>query len=139
MNLKALVIAVFALFVASSSAEAARHHHRHHTYRVMYDSGTIVSHPSGCPGSAFCGCGASVRVFGRPIRELFLASNWFKFPRTYPAPGMVAVRSHHVFVLEAQISENTWQVYDANSGGHRTRIHARNLAGYAVVNPHGHG
>jgi hypothetical protein len=25
--------------------------------------------------------------------------------------------------------------YDANSGGHATRIHARSLRGYTVVNP----
>ena len=50
---------------------------------------------------------------------------------------MVAVRSHHVFVLEADLGNGLWQVYDANSGGGATRIHARSLAGYAVVNPHG--
>lgn len=95
----------------------------------------VVAHPSGCPRSLFCGCGAAVRVFGRPIRELWLARAWFKFPRTAPAPGMVAVRSGHVFVLEAHVSGNVWQVYDANSGGRLTRIHNRSLAGYTVVNP----
>lgn len=96
---------------------------------------TIVEHPAGCPRSAFCGCGAAVRVFGHPVRELWLASNWFKFPRTSPAPGMVAVRNHHVMVLEADLGGGMWRVYDANSGGHATRIHARSIAGYAVVNP----
>jgi hypothetical protein len=42
--------------------------------------------------------------------------NWFKFPRAAPSAGMVAVRRHHVFVLEAYIGGDTWQVYDANSG-----------------------
>lgn len=97
----------------------------------------IVSHPTGCPARAFCGCGAAVRVFGRPIRDLWLAANWFRFPRSAPASGMVAVRRHHVFVLEAHLSGNTWQVYDANSGGRRTRVHARSIAGYAIVNPRG--
>lgn len=96
----------------------------------------IVSHPSGCPRTLFCGCGASVAVFGRPVRDLFLAANWFKFPRAYPAPGMVAVRRHHVMVLQQQTSHG-WVVYDANSGGHATRIHERSIAGYTVVNPHG--
>ena len=100
---------------------------------------SIVSHPAGCPARAFCGCGAAVRVFGSPIRSLWLAANWFRFPRTVPAPGMVAVRRHHVFVLEAEIGNGLWQVYDANSGGHATRIHARSIAGYTIVNPHGAG
>jgi hypothetical protein len=97
----------------------------------------IVAHPSGCPARAFCGCGAAVRVFGSPIRSLWLAANWFKFPRAAPAPGMAAVRAHHVFVLEAYLGGNTWTVYDANSGGHQTRIHARSIAGYVIVNPRG--
>lgn len=97
----------------------------------------IVSHPDGCPSRAFCGCGAAVRVFGSPIRSLWLAANWFKFPRTAPAAGMVAVRRHHVFVLEADLGGGQWQVYDANSGGHATRIHARSIAGYVIVNPRG--
>ncbi|WP_424630052.1 hypothetical protein [Bradyrhizobium sp. SYSU BS000235] len=97
----------------------------------------IVSHPSGCPTRAFCGCGAAVRVFGRPVRDLWLARNWYRFPRSVPAPGMVAVRRHHVFVLEHHISGSTWMAYDANSGGRRTRIHARSIAGFAIVNPHG--
>lgn len=104
--------------------------------RAQVQGATIVSHPSGCPARAFCGCGAAVRVFGRPLRELWLAANWFKFPRAAPGAGMVAVRRHHVFVLERHISGSTWQAYDANSGGHATRIHARSIAGYTIVNPH---
>ena len=99
----------------------------------------IVAHPDGCPRSAFCGCGAAVRVFGHSVRELWLAANWFKFPRAAPAAGMVAVRRHHVCVLEADLGHGYWRVYDANSGGHATRIHARSLAGYTVVNPRGAG
>jgi hypothetical protein len=96
---------------------------------------SIQPHPAGCPARAFCGCGAAVRVFGRPIRELWLAAAWFKFPRTAPAAGMVAVRRGHVFVLEAHLGGDTWQVYDANSGHRMTRVHARSIAGYAIVNP----
>jgi hypothetical protein len=104
---------------------------------IISGRGQIVSHPPGCPSRAFCGCGAAVRVFGSPIRSLWLARNWFKFPRTAPAPGTVAVRRHHVFVLEAHLGGNVWQVYDANSGGRKTRIHARSIAGYVIVNPRG--
>lgn len=96
---------------------------------------TIGGRPAGCPHS-FCGCGASIRVFGRIVPGLNLASNWLRFPRTSPAPGMVAARRGHVFVLEQHLEGDTWMAYDANSGGHATRIHARSLRGYAVVNPH---
>jgi hypothetical protein len=95
----------------------------------------ISDRPSGCPRS-FCGCGAALRVFGRIVPELNLAANWLRFPRTSPAPGMVAARHGHVFVLEQHVEGDTWMAYDANSGGHATRIHARSLRGYTVVNPH---
>lgn len=96
----------------------------------------VINHPYGCPARAFCGCGAAVRVFGRPVRDLWLAANWFKFPRAMPAPGMAGVRHHHVFILESHVHGNVWVVYDANSGRHMTRIHERSIAGYTIVNPH---
>jgi hypothetical protein len=103
---------------------------------VAETSGQAVGgRPSGCPHS-FCGCGASIRVFGRIVPELNLAANWLRFPRTAPAPGMVAARRGHVFVLEQHVEGDTWMAYDANSGGHATRIHARSLRGYTIVNPH---
>lgn len=95
----------------------------------------VLAHPEGCPRRAFCGCGAALRVFGHAVRSLWLASAWFKFPRTSPAPGMVAVRQHHVMVLEAHVSGSSWLVYDANGGGHRTWRHVRSIAGFVVVNP----
>jgi len=104
-------------------------------------AGRIVAHPSGCPRVAFCACGALKRLsqvwgvnFKNP-RSLWLAANWFRFPRTSPAPGTVAVRRHHVFVLEHHIGRSVWQVYDANSGRGRTRIHSRSIAGYVIVDP----
>ncbi|MCK1394071.1 hypothetical protein [Bradyrhizobium sp. 1] len=96
----------------------------------------VGGRPAGCP-SSFCGCGAALRVFGRVVPELNLASNWLRFPRTAPAPGMVAARHGHVFVLEQHLGGDTWMAYDANSGGHATRMHARSLRGYTVVNPRG--
>ncbi len=100
-------------------------------------SGTKIvgGRPAGCPRS-FCGCGAAIRVFGRIVPELNLAANWLRFPRSSPAPGMVAARRGHVFVLERHIGGDLWMAYDANSGGHTTRIHARSLKGYTIVNPH---
>lgn len=122
-----------------------QHHHKtaHHSHRVRHASGgdsrtaTIVEHPAGCPSRSFCGCGASIEVFGRNIRELWLAANWFKFPPASPAPGMVAVRNHHVFVIRQVLGGGRVLAYDANSGGHRTRIWVRSLAGYSVRNPRG--
>ncbi|MCK1654487.1 hypothetical protein IVA88_24010 [Bradyrhizobium sp. 149] len=96
----------------------------------------LGSRPAGCP-SSFCGCGAALRVFGRIVPELNLAANWLRFPRTSPAPGMVAARRGHVFVLEQHLEGDTWLAYDANSGGHATRMHARSLRGYTIVNPRG--
>ena len=97
----------------------------------------LLPHPSGCPRQAFCGCGAAVEVFGRPIRRLWLAANWLRFPRTAPAPGMVAARRHHVFVIKRVLGDGKVLAYDANSGGHKTRLHVRSLAGFIVVDPSG--
>mgnify|MGYP001608444868 CR=1 FL=1 len=96
----------------------------------------IIAHPVGCPKRAFCGCGASVEIFGKPVRELFLARNWFRFPRAEPGPGMVAVRRGHVFVLRSHVQGQNWIVYDANSGRRKTRVHHRSIAGWTIVNPH---
>lgn len=96
----------------------------------------VIEHPVGCPRSAFCGCGASVRIFGYPIRDLYLASNWFQFAHASPGPGMVAVRNHHVFVIEQVNGDGTVVAWDANSGGHATRIHTVSLSGYSVRDPH---
>ncbi|HZR77219.1 MAG TPA: hypothetical protein VFB05_30360 [Bradyrhizobium sp.] len=96
----------------------------------------IGSRPAGCP-NRFCGCEASLYKFGRIIPELNLASNWYRFPRAAPSPGMAAVRRGHVMILESQVSGNVWNVHDGNSGGHVTREHARSLAGYTIVNPNG--
>jgi hypothetical protein len=109
--------------------------HRNTMAEVTGGGGQVVGgRPAGCPRS-FCGCGASIRVFGRIVPGLNLAANWLRFPRAAPAPGMVAARRGHVFVLEQHIDGDAWMAYDANSGGRTTRIHARSLRGYIVVNP----
>jgi len=103
--------------------------------RLSDGGGRVIGgRPAGCPHS-FCGCGAAIRVFGHIVPELNLASNWLRFPRAAPAPGMVAARRGHVFVLEQHLGGDMWMAYDANSGGHATRMHARSLRGYTVVNP----
>ncbi len=98
-------------------------------------AGRIVGgRPAGCP-RRYCGCGASLHIFGRIIPRLNLAANWLRFPRTAPVPGMVAARRGHVFVLKRHISGLTWLVWDANSGRGKTRIHPRSIAGFVIVDP----
>ena len=106
---------------------------------LLLPSGTaeaevVGGRPPGCP-RAFCGCGASLELFGRIVPELNLARNWFRFPRSSPLPGTVGVRSHHVFVLREHVRGDVWMVKDYNSGGGRTRYHARSIRGYVIVMP----
>ena len=97
----------------------------------------VGARPGECPRS-FCGCEASLYLFGHVRPDLNLASNWMKeFPRTSPAPGMAAVRNHHVFVLMSQINGSNWLVHDGNSGHGLIREHVRSISGYIVVNPKG--
>jgi hypothetical protein len=48
---------------------------------------------------------------------------------------MVAARRGHVFVLERHIRGSMWLVHDSNSGRGKTRIHARSIAGFVIVDP----
>ncbi|WP_416193727.1 hypothetical protein [Nitrobacter sp. TKz-YC01] len=100
-------------------------------------AGRIVGgRPHGCP-RRYCGCGASLHIFGRIIPRLNLAANWLRFPRAAPAPGMVAARRGHVFVLKRHLHGKVWLVWDANSGRGKTRIHPRSIAGFTIVDPRG--
>jgi hypothetical protein len=98
----------------------------------------IGGRPAGCPFK-FCGCGASIEVFGRIIPRYNLAANWLRdFPRVSHASAsanMVAGNSSHVFVLKEHRHDDVWVVKDFNSGGHRTRLHEKRLSGYIVVDP----
>lgn len=124
----------------------SRHWQRHRAarqpdtiiHRVVHAIEQIVAHPAGCPRTLFCGCGVSVRVFGHSVRELWLAANWFRFPRAPAAPGNVAIfrGGGHVAYIEAVYGDGTALLYDPNSGGHLTRLHRRSLAGAVIVSPH---
>jgi hypothetical protein len=108
-------------------------------YDVDANGNTVIvgRRPAGCP-HRFCGCEASLYVFGKIRPELNLASNWIrKFPRTTPAPGMAAARSGHIMVLMSHVDGNDWLVHDGNSGGGRTREHVRSIRGYVIVDPRG--
>lgn len=114
-----------------------------HTQTQGYSEGTggiIGGRPAGCP-HAYCGCGASIYKFGRIIPGLNLAWEWARrFPRISMAdagPGDAAVRAHHVAIIIANKGSGVFTLHDSNSGGGRTRIHDRLLAGYVFVRPHG--
>ena len=102
-----------------------------------YGGGIVGGRPAGCP-HAFCGCGVSLKVFGKIIPELNLAANWYRFPRTSAAAGMVAIFGrHHVAYIESVDGNGNATLYDPNSGGHQTRIHQRSIVRAIIVNPHG--
>jgi hypothetical protein len=141
--MRKIVCTVALLLLVSVQAQARpRHHHNLQFLNAMasfsadvqMDERIISSRPSGCP-HAFCGCEASLFRFGRIIPQLNLASNWRRFPRTAPAPGMAAVRSGHIMILQSRVTGDIWYVHDGNSGGHVTWEHPRSIAGYTVVDP----
>ena len=126
-------LTAIAIVLALTATATAKH--RHHARIYSTDTGTILPHPYGCPRIAFCGCGVSVKVFGRPVRSLFPAAAYYRFPRAPAAPGMVAIWSHHVAYIEALDANGNAVLYDPNSGGHQTRRHLASLAGATIVNP----
>lgn len=143
MKTLTLLVGGLAIAIAATSpAQAKRHHHhrhhRHHSQVVRVegapDTVIVGSRPTGCP-HAFCGCEASLFLFGKIVPALNLAANWLRFPRAEPAPHMAAARPGHVFVLLRQVAGDMWLVHDGNSGRHLTREHVRSIRGYRIVNP----
>ncbi len=101
------------------------------------DEGTVIgSRPGGCPHS-YCGCGLRMYL-GLADTRLNLASNWARlFPHeSAPRAGLAAVRSGHVMYIEAAVGNGQWLIRDYNSGGGMSRVHVRDVRGYAFVNPH---
>jgi hypothetical protein len=133
------LLALMVMLVALAPAEARRHkrhHPRHHLHRIAAPEGTTIigSRPAGCP-YRYCGCEASLFLFGKIIPALNLAANWLRFPRAEPAPMAVAARRGHVFVLLSHVEGDKWLVHDGNSGRHLTRRHVRSIRGYTIVRP----
>lgn len=121
---------------ASTPAKSSRHV-RQRSIDANGNAVVVGGRPRGCP-RRFCGCSASLYVFGKIRPELNLAANWVrKFPRSSPAPGMVAARPGHVFVLMSHVEGDLWLSHDGNSGGGLTREHVRSIRGFRIVNPHG--
>ena len=96
--------------------------------------GVVGGRPPGCP-ARYCGCGASLEVFGRIVPGLNLARSWYKFPRSAPGFNTVAVRPGHVFVLKEHVRDDLWMVKDYNSGRGKTRYHQQSIRGYTIVSP----
>jgi len=130
------VLAALLCVALTATANAKPHKKKHHRVYYSQSQNVIGGRPAGCP-SRFCGCALSIRIFGAIKPRFNLAANWFSFPRTRPAPDMVAVRRGHVFQLLSPVAGSTWTVWDPNSGGGRIRIHQRSIAGYAIVDPRG--
>lgn len=122
MKMKAVIAAIFLSLVATGAQ--------------AQNLGVIGSRPAGCP-HRYCGCSASIYLFGKIIPSLNLALNWRRFPSSSPAPRMAAYRPGHVMVLVSHVSGDNWVVHDGNSGGGKTRLHVRSIRGFRVVNPSG--
>lgn len=136
--IRTVLLAAFCAVLFAANADARPKHRQvpQGLQRVMAEgAGRVVGgRPAGCP-RAFCGCGASLYLFGKIVPALNLAANWLRFPRAEPAPGMVAARRGHVFVLVRHIRGPIWWAHDSNSGRHRTRVHPRSIAGFVIVDP----
>lgn len=76
-----------------------------------------------------CGCFASILTFGHSVRDLWLARNWYRFPRTSPHAGSVAVRPHHVAVVVANNGDGTVTIHDSWA------VHRVRIAGLTFVEP----
>jgi hypothetical protein len=103
---------------------------------AMAERGSIIgSRPAGCP-HRYCGCGLR-KYLGISDARLNLASNWARLlPREAgPRPGLAAVRRGHVMYIEASAGNGQWLIRDYNSGGGLSRMHIRDVRGYAFVNP----
>ena len=76
-------------------------------------------------------------ICSAPSAPIYLASNWArKFPHTSPAPGMAAVRNHHVMVLMSHVEAATGWCTTAIRW-RLTREHVVSISGYMIVNPRG--
>jgi hypothetical protein len=120
---------------SNQPSEAQPEPRRVRTARYSGSEHVVGGHPTGCPRE-FCGCEASLYLYGEIRPELNLAANWmWKFPHASPAPGMAAARPGHVMVLVKHIDGDDWFVHDGNSGGGLTRDHVRSIRGYTIVDP----
>lgn len=119
-----------ALLVAMAAIASARPAHDANGNSAQ----VIGGRPSGCP-HAYCGCGLA-RYLGLTDRALNLAWEWARrFPHTFAHAGAVAVRHHHVMLLEAHVEGSRWLVRDFNGGRHLSWLHVRSVNGFIFVSP----
>lgn len=105
------------------------------TIATPAEATVVGGRPAHCP-RAFCGCATAMKV-GLSGSFWNLAANYKVLPRASCAPGMVAARRGHVFVIQSCNGNGTVTAWDPNSGGGKTRVHTRSLAGYTIHNPRG--
>lgn len=127
-------VSAVALTLALCTQAKARPRHHHPALDANGNEGVIGGRPSGCPW-AYCGCGLR-KYLGLSDDRLNLAWNWARlFRHTSPAPGVAAVRHHHVMLLVSHVSGSIWTVRDYNGGRHLSYIHERDVRGYVFVDP----
>lgn len=140
---RAAIVAAVGLALSGHAAEAVQAKPRQtvtKTYKKTKQTfqRKQLPHPKGCPTNIpFCGCGTAVEIFNAPIRALWLAANWFQFPKAKPAPGMVAVKKGHVFKIEKVLGPKTVLAKNHNSKDHKSYLQVMSLSGYSIVNPRG--
>ena len=82
--MRSFVIAVFIAAFFMSPAEA-RHHSSSQALFIMITADRIspelLATPQVVQGGLSAVVGFLLGFFGRPIRNLYLAANWFRFPR----------------------------------------------------------
>lgn len=94
----------------------------------------ISGRPRGCPARSWCGCFMSLHVFGRNLRQLWLARAWASVgrPASGPAPGVIAVyargRGGHVGRVVRVLGPGRIVLLSGNDGG-RVRQRERSTKG----------
>jgi hypothetical protein len=136
-------LAAFAVFCSGAGASAAHRHHSYHrgravesqssAYRRSYSGNLDASCRSAARMGGPCGCWAAEHFFGSPVRNLWLARNWLRFPHTMAAAGTAAVWPNHHHVAPVVAVNGNGTVTVADSWG----THAVRMAGLTFVSPHG--
>jgi hypothetical protein len=132
MKCLATVLAIFGLMAITTNANAfwtseigntrvyhasKRHWDRPASYEAKAHPRRFAGHYGGSVSGVCwqaarlggpCGCEASRIAFGEPIRDLWLVSNWFRFPRTSAHVGAAAIWGrHHVEIVVAVNGDGT--------------------------------
>lgn len=122
-----LLGAALSIALAQPASAHHRHHHwRHHAQHQHNESGR----PADCYGIPWCGCWLR-HHFGLTNKALNLARNWasmFGHRASGPAPGVVGVKSHHVFLVIRVTGPGRVLAISGNDG-HAVRTRERSTRG----------